>query len=171
MPPPLERLSSFVPMLFAGVNLKSSLSCSLPVKQKSQPFLCKTIGSEDDKNRQIVLVTICRSYLVFGCCLGLYLSSKGKSRFYSCDFEAPKNGFWAAKKPDKIGLRLSKKSDLVIARPLAAVAISQNCFDILEDFGEFGTACMRLPRRFAPTGKRSGRIRKAPSSPTATTSQ
>ena len=36
------------------------------------------------------------------------------------------------------------------------MAISQNCFDILEDFGEFGTACMRLPRRFAPRNDKRG---------------
>ena len=68
-------------------------------------------------------------------------------------------GFEAAYQPEaplKGELRLSKKSDFVIARPLAAVAISQNCFDILEDFGEFGTACMRLPRRFAPRNDTNG---------------
>ncbi len=36
--------------------------------------------------------------------LSLYLSSKGKSRFYIYDFDAPKNSFQAARKPDKIGL-------------------------------------------------------------------
>ena len=49
----------------------------------------------------------CNSYSpcsVFCCYLGSYLSSKGKSRFYIYDFEAPKNGLWAAKKPNKIGL-------------------------------------------------------------------
>ena len=49
-------------------------------------------------------MTICRSCSVFCCYLGSYLSSKGKSRFYIYDFETLKNGFWIAKKPDKIGL-------------------------------------------------------------------
>ena len=62
------------------------------------------IGSEGNKNRQVVLITICLSCSVFCCYLGSYLSSKEKSRFYIYDFDAPKNGLWAAKKPDKIGL-------------------------------------------------------------------
>ena len=49
-------------------------------------------------------VTICRPCTVFSCYLGSYLSSKGKSRFYIYEFETLKNGVWAAKKPDKIGL-------------------------------------------------------------------
>ena len=72
--------------------------------KKSQPFLFKTIGSDGNKKRQVVSVTVCRPCTVFSCYLGSYLSSKGKSRFYIYDFDAPKNGFWAAKKPDKIGL-------------------------------------------------------------------
>ena len=72
--------------------------------KKEPTVFFKTIGSEDNKNRQVVLVTICRPCSVLSCYLGSYLSSKGKSRFYIYDFDAPKNGFWAAKKPDKIGL-------------------------------------------------------------------
>ena len=62
-------------------------------------------------------------------------------------------------------------SDFVIARPLAAVAISQNYLGFQIIFGEFGTACTRLPRRSAPTGKWSVRICKAAEPPTAATSQ
>lgn len=36
--------------------------------------------------------------------MGLYLSSKGKSRFFIYDFETLKNGSWVARKPDFIGL-------------------------------------------------------------------
>ena len=68
-------------------------------------------------------------------------------------------------------LRLSKKSGLSLRDPERVVAISQNCFGILINFGEFETFHTRFPRRFAPTGKRRARIRKAPLSPTATASE
>ena len=55
-------------------------------------------GNTDDS------VRICRPCSVFSCYLGSDLSSKGKSRFFIYEFETLKNGVWAAKKPDKIGL-------------------------------------------------------------------
>ena len=61
--------------------------------KKSQPFLCKTIGSEGNKNRQIVLVTICRPCSVFRCYLGSYLSSMGKRRFSSTILKLRKTAY------------------------------------------------------------------------------
>ena len=65
---------------------------------RKAPLFFKTIGSEGNKKRQVVSVTVCRPCTVFSCYLGSYLSSMGKRRFFIYDFEAPKNGFWAAKK-------------------------------------------------------------------------
>ena len=45
---------------------------------------------------------------------------------------------------------------LSLRGPARAVAISQNCFDFQMIFGEFETACMRLPRRFAPRNDMRG---------------
>lgn len=63
----------------------------------SVDFVCVS-SALNIKNRQVVLVTICRSCPVFCCYLGSYLSSKGKSRFFIYEFETLKNGLWAAKK-------------------------------------------------------------------------
>ena len=86
MPPPLERNLGT-----AAIIRSNALCCGESEKiivllliceiKKSQPFLFKTIGSDGNKKRQVVLVTICRPCSVFSCYLGSYLSSKGKSRF------------------------------------------------------------------------------------------
>ena len=81
--------------------------CSPVYSQKRceiAPLFFKTIGSEGNKKRQVVSVTVCRPCTVFSCYLGSYLSSKGKSRFCIYEFETLKNGVWVAKKPDKLGL-------------------------------------------------------------------
>ena len=109
MPPPLGRnLGTAVIIrsnaLCWGESEKIIVLLLVCEIKKSQPFLFKTIGSEGNKNRQVASVTICRPCSVFGCYLGSYLSSKGKRRFFIYDFETSKNGLWAAKKPDKIGL-------------------------------------------------------------------
>jgi hypothetical protein len=36
--------------------------------------------------------------------MGSYLSAKGKSRFFIYEYGTSQNGFWIAKRPDKIGL-------------------------------------------------------------------
>ena len=109
MPPPLGR------NLGTAVIIRSNALCwgesekiivlLLVCEIKKEP----TVSFQNDwlrgnKNRQVASVTICRPGSVFGCYLGSYLSSKGKSRFFIYDFETSKNGLWAAKKPDKIGL-------------------------------------------------------------------
>ena len=45
---------------------------------------------------------------------------------------------------------VKKVPSLSLRDPERVVAISQNCFEILTNFGKFETACTRLPRRFAP---------------------
>ena len=45
--------------------------------------------------------------------------------------------------------RLTDASTPLPAGPERAVAISQNYFDVLENFGEYGTPHMRLPRRYS----------------------
>ena len=57
--------------------------------------------------------------------------------------KAEKNGRpWGA-----AGTDCQKSTDAVIARVLAPVAISQNCFELLVNLGEFETFHMRFPRR------------------------
>ena len=109
MPPPLGRNFGTAVIIRSnalcwGESEKIIVLLLVCEIKKSQPFLFKTIGSEGNKNRQVVLVTICRPCSVFSCYLGSYLSSKGKSHFFIYDFETLKNGFGIAKKPDKIGL-------------------------------------------------------------------
>jgi hypothetical protein len=110
MPPPLGRNLGTVVIIRSNAlcwgeseKIIVLLLC-LRNKKRANRFFSKTIGSEGNKNRQVVSLTICRPCSVFSCYLGSYLSSKGKSRFFIYDFETSKNGSWVAKKPDKIGL-------------------------------------------------------------------
>lgn len=97
--------SSFARGLSDSVNLKISSSCSFVYEIKKEP----TVSFQNDwlrwQQKTAGSISYCLpSLYCIQLLLGFVSIFKGKSRFYIYEFETLKNGVWAAKKPDKIGL-------------------------------------------------------------------
>ena len=100
-----ERLSSSVPALFAGVNLKRSLSCSFVCEIKKEP----TVSFQNDwlRGQQKTAGSVCYylpSLFFIQLLHGFVSICKGKKPFFHLRIWNLAKRLLDSKKPDKIGL-------------------------------------------------------------------